>query len=239
MAKIYDASRRPGETPMQHYRRLAKVADQRLVRLEQLASDPNQPGYKNVLKWAYKKAQKDINYYSGKDNYIARTATDLELGRQKGWSPGRFNTAPPKTSTGKVDMRQLEAKIRDMQEFLEKPTSKKEDISKTYKSRVETLNQKFPGNNFQWEDLADFFESDSYTNLRQLYDSDEILEFRAAVKGNKEALSELAGKSEEEIVKALKENSEIHLHTDDEVIQDTIIGLLANNNLDLLDLVKE
>ena len=126
-----------------------------------------------------------------------------------------------------------------MQEFLEKPTSKKEDISKTYKSRVETLNQKFPGNNFQWEDLADFFESDSYTNLRQLYDSDEILEFRAAIKGNKDALSELAGKSEEEIVKALKENSEIHLHTDDEVIQDTIIGLLANNNLDILDLVKE
>lgn len=239
MARTYDASRRPGETPMQHYRRLAKVADQRLVRLEQLASDPSQPEYKNVLKWSYKKAQKDINYYSGKDNYIARTGTELELGREKGWSPGRFNTAPPKTSTGKVDMRQLEAKIRDMQEFLEKPTSKKELISKTYRDRVLTLNQHFPGNNFRWEDLADFFESDSYTSLRQLYDSDEILEFRAAVKGNKEALSELAGKSEAEIVKALKENKDIHLHTEDEVIKDTIIGLLADNNLDILELVKE
>ena len=238
MARTYDASRRPGETPMQHYRRLAKVADQRLVRLEQLASDPNQPEYKNVLKWSYKKAQKDINYYSGKDNYIARTGTELELGREKGWSPGRFNTAPPKTSTGKVDLRQLEAKIRDMQEFLEKPTSKKELISKTYKDRVNTLNQNFPGNNFKWEDLADFFESDAYKNLRTIYDSGEILEFRSAIKGNEDALAELLGKKEEDIVKALAENSEINLHVEDEVVKDTIISLLADNNLDLLELSK-
>lgn len=235
MAKKYDSARRPGETPMQHYRRLAKVADQRLVRLEKLAQEE---GYKNILKWSYKKAQKDINYYSGKQNYIARNATELEAGLQKGWSPGRFNVAPPKTSTGKVDLRQLEAKIRDMQDFLETPTSKKADIEQTYSQRVQTLNQKFPGNNFKWEDLADFFESQAYTNLRQIYDSDEILEFRAAIKGNEESLAELIGKKESDIVKALKENSEISLHTDDEVIKDTIISLLADNNLDLLDLVR-
>jgi len=239
MPRKYDASRRPGETPMQHYRRIAKVADQRLVRLEQLASDPNQPGYKNILKWAYRGAQKNINYYTGKNDFIASNARELSMGKEKGWSPGRFNTAPPKTSTGKVDLRQLEAKIRDIEEFLDKPTSSKTEITATYNERINTINKKFPGNNFKWEDLADFFESDAYKNLRQLYDSDEILEFRSAIKGNKEELEQLLDRSEEEIVKALKENSEINLHTDDEVVQDTIISLLSQNNLDILDLVKE
>lgn len=235
MPKKYDASRRPGETPMQHYRRLAKVADQRLVRLEKLAG---QEGYKNILKWSYRRAQKNINYYSGEQNFIASTATELNAGIEKGWTPGRFNTKPPTTKTGQIDMRSLKAKIRDIQEFLETPTSKKADIEQTYNQRVHTLNERFPGNNFKWEDLADFFESDAYKNLRTIYDSGEILEFRSAIKGNEDALAELLGKKEEDIVKALAENSEINLHVEDEVVKDTIISLLADNNLDLLQLSK-
>ena len=37
MAKPYNLDYKPGETDLQYYKRLAKVADQRLVRLEELA----------------------------------------------------------------------------------------------------------------------------------------------------------------------------------------------------------
>ena len=110
-ARRYDYSQRDGESIEAYYRRIAKVADQRLVRLEKLAAeedgDPN--------KWAYKRAMMDIDR----------------------WRPGgsRFNTKPPK------DGRSLRAKINDIRVFLGSESSTKQGIKDVYQRRLETLNK--------------------------------------------------------------------------------------------------
>ena len=109
----YNIEQKPGESYEQYYKRLAKVADQRLVRLEKLGE---QAGYENAWKWAYKNAQKDIEKWGGNK---------------------RFNTAPP------TDNRMLKAKINDIKSFLGSPTSTKKGITNIYKKRAKTWNDKY------------------------------------------------------------------------------------------------
>lgn len=109
----YNIEQRPGETIEHYYKRLAKVADQRLVRLERLSE---QAGYENAWKWAYKNAQKDIEKWGGNK---------------------RFNTAPP------ADNRMLKAKINDIKAFLGSQTSTKKGITDIYKKRAQTWNEKY------------------------------------------------------------------------------------------------
>lgn len=112
----YNTDMRPGESLEQYYRRLAKVADQRLVRLEKLADVPN---YEGAYKWSYNRAMKDISR----------------------WGQGsRFNTKPPENTN------QLKAKINDIRAFLESPTSTKQGITQVYKKRADTLNKTYGTN---------------------------------------------------------------------------------------------
>lgn len=62
MAKNYDTSIREGESIEHYYTRLAKVADQRLVRLEQLAQNPD---FEGVTGYAYRRAQKALDVWGG------------------------------------------------------------------------------------------------------------------------------------------------------------------------------
>ena len=112
------------------YHRLAKSADQRLVRLEKAAEEEN---YGHATEWAYARAMRDIKSWSGDE-------------------AKRFNTAPPKTKA------QLLAKIEDIKTFLESPTSTKKGIKETLQKRADTLNKKY-GTNFSWDDVGTFFES--------------------------------------------------------------------------------
>ena len=112
----YNTTMRPGESLEQYYRRLAKVADQRLVRLERLAEQEN---YHVVKEWAYKRAQEDISRWGGSN---------------------RFNTAPPQNTN------QLKAKINDIRAFLESGTSTQKDINTIYKKRADTINSKYGTN---------------------------------------------------------------------------------------------
>jgi hypothetical protein len=95
------------------YRRLAKRADQRLVRLEAYSHDE---GFKTAKQWAYARAQKDIAHWGG--------------GK-------RFNTAPPKSKA------QLKAKISDIKQFLESETSTKKGIINVYKRKADTINKRY------------------------------------------------------------------------------------------------
>jgi hypothetical protein len=95
------------------YRRLAKRADQRLVRLEAYSHDK---GFKTAKQWAYARAQKDIAHWGG--------------GK-------RFNTAPPKSKA------QLKAKISDIKQFLESETSTKRGIVNVYKRKANTMNKRY------------------------------------------------------------------------------------------------
>lgn len=137
----------PNESLTAYYRRIAKVADQRLVRLEALQHEKN---YTVVTQWSYAKALEDIRHWSSKEG------------------AKRFNTAPPQT------VQQLKAKIGDIENFLASPTSTKRTITKIYEKRANTLNEKY-GTNFSWDNIATFYESQHYRNLVERYKSSDII----------------------------------------------------------------
>ena len=124
------------------YKRLAKRADQRLKRIEDLS---DKKGFTNVKKWAYNRAMKDIEYYSGKN-------------------AKRFNRDIP------TSKKMLKARIRDVEHFLGSVSSTKSGILKTYKKRVGTTEKKY-GAKISWEKAADFFESKTWKDLDREYGS--------------------------------------------------------------------
>ena len=147
MARSYNYEMKPGESIEAYYRRLAKVADQRLVRLEKLGE---QAGYGNATQWAYRRAISDIESWSGEG------AT-------------RFNRKAPS------DIRSLKAKINDIKTFLGSESSTKSGIIKTYKQRVETINKNY-GTSFQIDDLQKIFSSSLWKKMEaKNYSSDQIL----------------------------------------------------------------
>ena len=140
---------------VKEYRKLAKRADQRLVRLEGYAK---QPKYEHILEFAYARAMRDIRSWSGEN-------------------ASRFNTKPPKK------IQSLEAKISDIKTFLAaasssiKPTTdnvrrNKEGqiiaggIELTFQKRADTLNRKY-GTNVTWETVGRLFESALYKKLEK------------------------------------------------------------------------
>lgn len=126
----YNTEQKAGESLQSWYKRLAKTADQRLVRLESYEHDAM---YKPATQWAYKKALKDIHKWSGSD-------------------ANRFNVKPPE------DPEKLLAKINDIRSFIESPTSTKKGITDVYKKRADTINKKY-GTSFTWQQLAKYYQS--------------------------------------------------------------------------------
>ena len=142
----YNYEMRPGESLQGYYRRIAKVADQRLVRLE----DWSKQGHKDVLEWSYKRAMRDIAQWSG-DN------------------AKRFNTKPP------ANINQLRAKINDIKEFLGSETSTKGNINAVYAKRVSSLNENY-GTTYQVDDLKSLFSDSLWKKMEaKNYDSDTIM----------------------------------------------------------------
>lgn len=145
------------------YRKLAKRADQRLVRLKKLSE---QPGYEGVLNYAYKVAQRDIRSWSGEK------AT-------------RFNTKPPSNTN------QLKAKIADIKKFLGSASStwgrtkETKGIKQIYEDRTRTINEKY-GTNFTWQELAKLFESGLWKKIKSKddYGSDTDFTTIADIKKN-------------------------------------------------------
>lgn len=140
--------KRAGESDLDYYTRLAKMADQRLVRLERLAG---QEGYENVLKYAYAAAVDDIAHYGGASKKL------------------RFNTKAPE------DKNLFHEKIMDMKRFISAPTSTKGGIDETYSARAKTINERY-GTNFTWEDMADFFQSGDADKLFKEYGSKTVMQ---------------------------------------------------------------
>lgn len=153
----YDTSQRPGESLDQWYKRLAKTADQRLVRLEKLSK---QEGFKTADKWAYQSAMIDLERWN-----LGREAKNM-----------RFNRNKPTTET------QLKMKIADMRNFIDASTSTKRGILTSYKNRVETFNKGNPNNfkgnygtAFTWESLATYYNRGIADKLSKMYGSKTAL----------------------------------------------------------------
>lgn len=178
------------------YRKLAKRADQRLVRLEGYKHDKN---YATATQWAYAKAQKDIDKWGGTN---------------------RFNTKPPATKT------MLEAKINDIKNFLDSPTSTKAGITSVYKKRADTINKKY-GTNFKWQDLATYYTSGMADKMDSKFGSKTALKTIAAAQKNKK-----------DVIKAIKEGSENHLKlSDSENLNKKVNEFLVENGTDFSKLL--
>lgn len=219
----YNIDQKPGETLQQYYRRLAKTADQRLVRLESYEHDKY---FKPATQWAYSKAQKDIQKWLAQDHYkivevnvpgqgtVLKKQLDIPANKML-----RFNTKPPKGEE------QLLAKINDIKSFLQSPTSTKQGIINVYKKRADTLNRKY-GTQFTWQSLAKYYES----GQAEAWD---------AKFGSKTALKTIAQlqKQDNKVKEAIKKAEAKDIRVDNSVLQKTVDMALADNNLNIKDLL--
>lgn len=170
------------------YHQVAKTADQRIVRLEKLSTQKN---FKQVKQWAYKNA-----------------VTDALLWGANPERP-RFNIRAPSTKEGKVNRTQIRAKINDILNFIEKPTSTKAGIIAVYQKKADTLNEKYKeyGLNLSWSEVGDFFESSLYKKLSKKYGSGTVVKAIATVQRN-----------EKEVLKDFQQHRASHLKTEDNSI---------------------
>ena len=156
------------EETVKVYRTLAKAADQRLVRLESYEHDPN---FSNATKWAYARAMRDIEQWSGEQ-------------------AKRFNTAPPESKAA------LEAKIEDIKTFLMSPTSTKQGMKHILQKRAETLNAEY-GTNFKWDDVGTYFDSALHEKLDDKYASKTMMKIVATLQKNKKEILKEMKKAKE------------------------------------------
>lgn len=194
---------------VKEYRRLAKRADQRLVRLEKLSE---KEGFENVLKYAYAKAEQDILVYGKPRN------------------KPRFNTAPPQNTNS------LQGKINDIKRFLDYPSSTQKGIESIYQARADTVNKNMglrtfdqstgrwvnSPDAFTWEDLANFFTSKSWDKLGQAFGSKTVMMIIGKIKMNYNEISE-----------AIRANKSIKIG--DEMVSVKVNEMLKNNEIELSD----
>ena len=132
MAKKQNLNKEPGESDKAYYIRLAKQADQRLVRLEKLSK---QKGFEAVTAYSYATAMNDL----------------------KNFGQTRFNAKVPDPTTEEGAFLFRE-KLAAVKEFLKAPSSTKQGIKSVYQAKVDTINERY-GTDFSWQDMADFFNT--------------------------------------------------------------------------------
>lgn len=189
---------------VKEYRKLAKRADQRLVRLEKLST---QKDFKQVKQWAYKNAVTDA----------------LEWGASP--DKPRFNIKPPSSTIS------LKAKIQDIKNFLEKPTSTRSGIIDVYEQKAQTLNEKYKdyGLNLNWSDVGTFFESSLYKKLSKKYSSGTVIRAIATIK-----------KNESKVIKDFDQHKASHIKTEDNdmIINDAISRMTSYYKSDVKKLLN-
>ena len=201
--KTYNLDYKPGETDLEYYHRLAKVADQRLLRLEEMAGlregKAGTPGMEKVTAYAYDRAMRDLEIYGG--------------GK-------RFNTKPPLNPDGTVDNRLLSEKLADIRTFLSSVTSTKQGVQQVYQERTNTINDKF-GTNFTWTDLADYFRSgDANTKLKgKVINSDLLLRAIGVIQ-----------RADEEVVKDIKKNKDKVTKSSDKMVYKKALELMKTKD---------
>lgn len=204
---------------VKEYRKLAKRADQRLVRLEQYEKLGGK--YLNVTKFAYSKAMVDIRKWSGEN-------------------AKRFNVKPPTSTIS------LKAKIRDIEDFLQsasstiKPTKDNAvydlegniiggGIELTFDKRAATLNRKYGeylDHPFTWDNIQDFFESSLYKKLsKKGYDSGTVIRSLGTIKQNKK-----------QVAAEIAAHKPSHIHVDDMHVDDYVNKILRYYKKDIKSL---
>ena len=163
-------------------RKLAKRANQRLVRLEHYAE---REGLSEILKFAYKNAQQYISSNLGGTRYKEHVKLyDVSDGTSQLTGEALY----------KANVMIQRQRIKAMTEFLESETStlgqaragkKTLGIKKIYDKRTQTINQKFLnkyGLSMSDSDLKRFFESKKQAKLEQLVSSSLMFVVASVIK---------------------------------------------------------
>lgn len=194
---------------MKKYNALAKKADRRMREIERFSRYEE---FKDIKKYAYAKAEEMIKQWTP------------EGAKDK---PPRWQRALPTNKVGVVDTRTIKSKIKDIESFLNMPSSTMTGVKKIYQKRAATLNKKY-GLDYSWQDLAKFFEEGGlFEKTKDQYGSATFL-FSI-------------GKIQQAPDKALDQiqdfNSKIKF-VDNEVLDDTINDLLKNHGTDIKALIS-
>lgn len=161
-------------------RKLAKRANQRMVRLERAAE---QPRYKHVTDYAHKTAQRNI---AGLDMMLGKPA-DLT-----GKARFRESGKRIKGLTDKQMVSYLRTQIAAEKEFLESASSTIGDVFENGKKvkggyqsvmdkRTDTINKKY-GTDFTTDELQRFFNSRKQAKLQEQYGSDQMFTIASKLK---------------------------------------------------------
>lgn len=225
------------------YRRAAKVADQRLVRLEKLSGQKN---FKNVKRYAYKKASIEAAQW-GANPEKPRFNIKPPVNQKKEQTIDKKGKKSEEILAQILSRTSTKAKINDILNFLEKPTSTKQGIIDIYQKRADTLNEnsavQAAGLTFTWQDVGDFFESKLYKKLDTSFGSETRIKAIGKIKQN-----------EVELLKAFKEDRKNHIKTSDSdsatmqlagglsednmVVQEAINKMVANYSADVKKMLK-
>lgn len=153
------SSKEKQEAYKKFYKRIAKVADQRLNEIEQLAK---KPGYKKIKQWAYKVAMREIKGMYGE-------------------GAKRFNRKPPS------DLRMMYKNINRVLQFLASPTSSKQGINEVYEKRAKTISDTYDID-LDWSTVGDFFESALYKKTDSKYGSKTVIQAIGIIQADKKTV---------------------------------------------------
>lgn len=193
-------------TALKKYNALAKKADRRMRELERFSRYEE---YKDIKKYAYRKAEAMIKKWTPPDK--------MYDGRAPRW---QRNTP--------MDTRSLKAKIKDIEEFLEMKSSTLKGIKEIYKNRAAAINKKY-GTNFTWQQLARFFEDGGLADSTfEKYGSATVLLAYGRIQSNgKKALKQIE-----------KFNKQHQFTDDDKATQRAINGMLQNYGPQVRELLE-
>ena len=145
-----------------YYKKLAKMADQRLAKLEEISLQ-DRSHYENILKFAYANAMEEIRHIRGQEY-------------------SRFGQAlPKKKGSNEINEFELHRRIEAVKRFLESPTSTVSGIKKVYQQRAKTINERYD-TNFSWQDIANYYESARAENADQKYGSETEVRALGAIR---------------------------------------------------------
>lgn len=180
-------------------RKLAKRANQRMVRIERYAESADV--YSEVKEFSYKVAQQNIRALYGKTGDRLRFTENQKL---VDISDGtRYLTGDDKY---RKNVENLKQKIKAMEQFLESQTSTKIGIDKVLDKRTNTINtdKKFKmdkhGVSYTKDELKRFFDSKKMEKLQKAVGSTSMFVVAALIKKKK------IGSSKREIETFLRNN---------------------------------
>lgn len=184
---------------LKQYKKKAKLADQYMRRLEKLSASDK--AYKGVKNYAYARARHDIETWSGKG---AR----------------RFDTKAPEK------LQSLRAKLRDIERFLQSPTSTKRGIDQIYNKRAQTMKERY-GVSGNWEDMVKYYNRGLNEKMDKAYGSRTALRAVGRIQQNSKAIR-----------KAMRSGSidtyiSESMSGEDKPVRDAIKGMLETYSKDL------